>query len=98
MPDIVEDIGKMFHHLSKTISTPPTGSTNSLHHKLHGSASAPAFNYIVAITCTSGSSQYHSTSLNADPDHCHSYSRSSSPDAIDPIEEVSCVDKKYAVC
>jgi len=88
MPDIVEDIGKMFSHLSETISAPPTESTNSSHHKTRGSASAPAFNYVLAIAHTSGSSQYHSTSLNADPD---GYSRTSSPDTTDPIEEVSCV-------
>lgn len=88
MPDIVEDVGHMFS-LSKTISIPPeTESTNNWHHRPHESASVPASNHILAITHTSGSSQYHSTSLNADPD-CHSYSRSSSPDTTDPIEEVS---------
>ena len=90
MPDIVEDIGQRYSHLSKTI-IPPTEFTNRSHHRSHDVAPAPAFNYVLAIT-QGGSSQYHSTSLNTDPGHYHGYSTGNFPDVIGQIEEVSCVN------
>ena len=95
MPDIVEDIGQIFSRITKTIAaaTPPTESTSISHHRSHRAASAPAFNYIVAITHTSGSSQYHSTSLNTDPgDYRGINSSKDSPPLFAPIEEVSFVN------